>query len=67
MAIKNDEQRKRWNNYQNGYAKKNYKSYNLKMNKDHDQDIIEYFEKSGETPTQVVRRLIRNEINKGAK
>lgn len=67
MAIKNDEQRKRWNNYQNGYAKKNYKSYNLKMNKEHDHDIIDYIEKSGETPTQVVRRLVRNEINKGAK
>lgn len=67
MAEKSEEQRKRWNDYNNGYAKKNYKSYNLKMNKEHDQDIIDYFEKSGESPTTVVRKLVRNQIEREAK
>ena len=67
MAEKNEEQRKRWNDYNNGYAKKTYKSYNLKMNKEHDKDIIDYFEKSGESPTTVVRKLVRHQIEKEAK
>ena len=63
--FKDEEQRKRWNNYNNSYAREKYKSYNLKMNKETDKDVIDYIASSHESPTQIVKRLIRKEIGTG--
>ena len=63
--FKNDEQRKRWNQYNDSYSKKNYKCYALKLNKNNDQDVIKYLENQNESPTQVLRRLVRKELGTG--
>lgn len=61
----NDEQRKRWNQYNDSYSKKNYKCYALKLNKNNDQDVIKYLENQNESPTQVLKRLVRKELGTG--
>lgn len=60
--FKNDEQRKRWNAYNNQYAKKNYKTICIKFNKESDKDILDYLENSGESPTRVIRELLKARV-----
>ena len=61
--FKNDEQRQNWNKYNNNYAKQNYRSYCIKLNKKTDKDIIELIETSNETATQVIRGLLKAKIS----
>lgn len=63
--FKRPEQRKHWNEYNNNYAKKNYKSICMKISKTKDADIIEYLENNGESPTVVFKKLIREKIGSG--
>lgn len=64
-VFKNDEQRKKWNTYNNKYAKKNYKSICLKLNKNTDKDIIDYLTSNGGSPTQVIKTLVKEKLGTG--
>ena len=63
--FKNDEQRAKWNEYNNAYSKKNYRAISLKLNKASDKDVINYLETKGESPTKVVRELVREKLGTG--
>ena len=63
--FKNEAQRKHWNEYSKNYAKEKYKSYNVKLDKTHDQDVIDYISKSGGI-SEVVRTLVRKELGTGS-
>ena len=63
--FKNDEQRVKWNKYNNAYSKKTYRAISLKLNKANDQDVINYLETKGESPTKVVRELVREKLGTG--
>ena len=65
-VFKNDEQRKKWNTYNNKYAKKNYKSICLKLNKNTDKDIIDYLTSNGGSPTQVIKALVKEKLGTGS-
>ena len=65
--FKNEAQRKHWNEYNNKYSKENYKTISLKLNKRTDKDIIEYLETSHESPSELIRKLIRDEIKRTGK
>ena len=60
--FKNPEQRKKWNEYNNNYSKRNYRTFCLKLHRDKDKDIIDYLEHSGENATSILKRLRRKEI-----
>ena len=64
-VFKKPEQRTKWNAYNNQYAKKNYKSICLKLNKNKDKDIIEYLTENGSSPTVVIKALVREKIGTG--
>lgn len=58
-----DKQRKRWNDYNRNYAKKHFKSYNIKLRLEEDKDIIDYLETHKETSlTDFVRKSVREKI-----
>ena len=61
--FKNPEQRKKWNAYNNTYAKKNYRTFCLKLHRDKDKDIIEFLESRNENVTSVLKDLLREKIN----
>lgn len=58
-VFKTKEQRQHWNEYNNQYSKKNYKTITFKLNKRTDKDVIDYFERIGGTPSDAVRQLVR--------
>lgn len=60
----NEAQRQHWNEYNKNYAKKKYKSYNIKLDKEHDMDVIDYITKYGSI-SEVVRTLVRKELGTG--
>lgn len=61
--FKNDEQRRRWYDYNSKYSKKNYRTFCIKLNRKTDKDLIEYLENSNETATQVIKDLLRKRIS----
>ena len=60
--FKNEEQRKHWNNYNNNYSKKNYRTFCLKLNRIKDKDIIEFLEHSTKNATTILKELLRERI-----
>lgn len=64
-VFKNQEQRDKWNAYNAKYAKKNYKSICLKLNKNSDKDVIDYLQNNGGSPTQTIKALVREKIGTG--
>ena len=60
--FKNAEQRRKWNTYNNNYAKKNYRTYCLKLNKVKDKDIIDFLDSCSENITTVFKNLLREKI-----
>lgn len=60
--FKSQEQREKWNAYNSKYAKENYKTVTLKLNKNSDKDILEYIESSGKTATAVFKELLREKL-----
>ena len=63
--FKNSEQRAHWNEYNAKYAAENYKSICLKLNKKTDKDVIDYLTKPGDSPTTVIRTLVRDKLGTG--
>lgn len=60
------EQRKHWNDYNREYAKKHFRTINLKLRFDEDKDIIDYINShKGISLSQLVRDAIRQLIKKG--
>lgn len=64
-VFKNQAQRERWNAYNSKYAKENYKSICLKLNKEKDKDVIDYLTTNGASPTQVLKTLVREKLGTG--
>ena len=60
--FKSQEQREKWNAYNNKYSKENYKTISLKLNKNNDKDILEYIENSGKTVTTLFKELFYEKI-----
>lgn len=61
-VFKSPDQRKKWNAYNNAYAKKNYKTVTVKINKNTDTDILKFIEESNETVTNIFKKLVREKI-----
>ena len=61
-SLKNETQRKRWNDYNNNYAKKNYRTFCLKLNRTKDKELIDFLENNNENATAILKRLLRSEI-----
>ena len=59
--FKNDEQRRKWNEYNKAYAKRKFKSLAIKLDKEKDKDIIEVFDSyaASKTGSENMKRLIR--------
>ena len=62
-VFKNDEQRKRWNAYNSAYSHRNYKTITIKLNKEKDKDIIDFFDEHGSS-TEAIRKMVREFISK---
>lgn len=61
------EQKKRYQDHHNEYLKKTYHRYIWLAHYEKDKDIIDYLEEQkskGISPTQLIKDLIRKEINK---
>ena len=63
--FKNEEQRKKWNEYNNAYAKKKYRSVALKFDREKDKDIIEIYDSAVESGNgcEEIKRLLRLAIS----
>ena len=61
-VFKNDEQRKRWNEYNNKYSKENYRTFTIKLNRKSDKELIDYLESTDCTATQLIKSLIREKV-----
>lgn len=61
-VFRKPEQREHWNKYNAAYAKKNYKSYALKLSKEKDKHIIDYLDSQHKSITQIVRELLNKEL-----
>ena len=61
-VFKSPDQRRKWNAYNNAYAKENYKTITLKLNKSKDKDILDYIAQSNETATNLFKKLVREKI-----
>lgn len=61
--FKNDEQRKRWYDYNSQYSKKNYRTFCIKLNRKTDKELIKYLESSNKTATQVIKELLKAKLN----
>lgn len=59
-----EEARLHWNEYNNEYAKKSYKSICIKLSRKNDADVIDFIQNSDKSPTDIFRAAIRKEINK---
>ena len=60
--FKNDEQRRKWYDYNSKYSKANYRTFTVKFSKTKDKDLIDYLENSGQTATSVIKNLIKEKL-----
>lgn len=60
--FKNEEQRNRWNKYNNAYSRKNYRTFTIKLNREKDKDLIDYLESRSQTTTTTIKELLREKI-----
>ena len=62
--FKNDEQRRKWNQYNTRYSKINYKTITVKLHRKDDADIVAYLDTIGESMASYVKKLIRQDMGK---
>lgn len=60
------EQRKKWNEYNNAYSKRNYRTFTVKFRIREDAEIIDFLESYKGGATKAIRELIKKEkLNAG--
>jgi len=60
---KGQKQRKRWNEYNSRYAKANYRTFTIKLNKKTYAKEIAYLEQSPNGATVEIKRLLKEKIS----
>lgn len=56
-------QKEHWAKYSREYHKRNFKAYNISINKTKESDIIEFIDNNGPVST-LFKRLVRDEIKR---
>ena len=59
---KSRKQRERWNTYNKKYARENYKSFSVRLNKKSDKEMLTYIEGSGKSVTAIFKELLNEKL-----